>query len=197
MHHTNLLVGSRSWGYSIIPEAERTPGPDVTIYDQESLSIAHVRALALEAILRPVHREHRTFIIACDTLLHEAQNALLKLFEEPNAETAFYLIIPREDMLLPTLRSRLHVLAVEEENRDTGVFESFRKAPYSERLTLIQEKLAAEDSMWVESVVHGFEVYAEMKRDTRLMHEAMRTQSYIHTNGSSKKMLLEHLALTL
>lgn len=197
MHHANLLVGSRSWGYSVIPEAERTPGPDVTIYDQESLSIAQVRALTREAILRPVHREHRTFIIACDTLLHEAQNALLKLFEEPNRETAFYLIIPREDMLLPTLRSRLHLLGVEEENRDASAFESFRKAPYRERLTLVQEKLAEEDAVWVESIVHGFEVYAEKKRDARLMREVMRTQLYLHTNGSSKKMLLEHLALTL
>ncbi len=197
MHHANLLVGKKEWGLSQIPESEKVEGPDVFVTHYERMSIANVRTLIYEAGLRPVSREYRTFVLICDSLLHEAQNALLKLFEEPNAHTVFYLILLREDMLLPTLRSRLNLVAKEEQSSEKKIFDSFLKCGYADRLTIIGERLKEEDLSWVREIAHGLSLYAHMKKDVVLMRDAMLFESYIHTPGSSKKMLLEHIAISL
>ncbi len=195
MHHANLLIGSIDWALSQIPASEKIEGQDVSVTHYERMSIAQVRALIYEAGLRPVVRPYRTFILICDSLLHEAQNALLKLFEEPNAHTLFYLVIPREDMLLPTLRSRLHVLGKESQVRASEVFTKFHALGYAERLSSIADKIKAEDHAWILGVVAGFSQYAHDTKNPAYMHTAVLIESYIHTTGSSKKMLLEHLAL--
>lgn len=197
MHHANLLVGTREWAFSIIPEAELIEGPDIFVTHYERMSIADVRTLIYEAGLRPVVREYRTFVLIVDSVLHEAQNALLKLFEEPNAHTLFFFIIPREDILLPTLRSRFHVLGVQGSEQNQTVFTAWKKLGYSDRLTLIAEKLKEEDSVWLTELLHGLEYYAEQSQKPALIAEVLQTISYIHSPGSSKKMLLEHLALSL
>ena len=197
MHHANLLVGNKDWALSQIPESERTQGSDVFVTNYERMSIADVRTLIYEAGLRPVERSYRTFVLLCDSLLHEAQNALLKLFEEPNEHTLFYLILPREDILLPTLRSRLYVLGIEQETSSQKQFDAFLKLGYAERLKVIQERLAEEDTTWLTEFSRGLEHYAQGKRDPKLINETLLFLSYIHTTGSSKKMLLEHIALVV
>lgn len=197
MHHANVLIGSREWASLRIPESERIAGPDVLYYAYDRMSIADVRALIYEAGLRPIAREHRTFIVSTYSLLHEAQNALLKLFEEPNDHTVFFLIIPREDILLPTLRSRMNLLESEISNHKEKSFELFKKADYAERLQMITKNLGDEDTVWVAEIMHGLSSHAHEKRDPVLMRDVLLLESYIYTNGSSKKMLLEHIALTL
>ncbi len=209
MHHANLLIGTRDWALSQIPEPERIEGPDISVTHYERMSIANVRSLIHEASLRPIAREYRTFILVCDSLLHEAQNALLKLFEEPNAHTVFYLIIPREDMLLPTLRSRLNPLGKEDIKSPRGTlgdleststqkaFDAFLKLGYVDRLKEIGERVTTEDSVWLTEFLHGLELYSQKSRNADLIRDTLMLASYIHTAGSSKKMLLEHIALTL
>jgi len=197
MHHANLLIGTKDWSLSQIPESEKIEGPDIFVTQYDRMSIANVRALIHEANLRPVVREYRTFILVCDSLLHEAQNALLKLFEEPNAHTVFYLILPREDILLSTLRSRLNLLGKEVEVAEEVIFNHFLKSGYADRLTTIAEKLKEEDTNWVEAITHGFSNHAHETRNITLIKDALLLESYIYTTGSSKKMLLEHVALTL
>jgi hypothetical protein len=197
MHHANLLIGKQNWAFAQIPESERTQGTDVLVTHYERMSIADVRTLIHEAGLRPVTRPYRTFILICDSLLHEAQNALLKLFEEPNAHTIFYLILLREDILLPTLRSRLHLLGIENDGATQKSFDAFMNLGYADRLKCIEEKLSAEDVSWLSEFLHGFEVYAEKNRNAELIKEALLLTSYVYTTGASKKMLLEHVALTL
>ncbi len=196
-HHAHLLIGSRTWGFSLLPADERAPSLDVSIYDVGTFSIKDARSLAGETSEKPVERPYRTFVIACDAMLHEAQNALLKLFEDPNPDTVFYLIISRDDGLLPTLRSRLNLLGREAAEKSNSAFESFRAASYADRLTLIGEKLTDDDVSWAEAVLRGAEACAEERRDPELIRTVMEISSYFRSPGGSKKMLLEHLALSL
>jgi DNA polymerase III delta prime subunit len=132
--------------------------------------------------------------------LHEAQNALLKLLEEPNTHSLFYLIIPREDILLPTLRSRLHLVAHEDDESsrvENTVYTSFKKLSYSDRLMQIVERLDAEDQTWIHMLIRGALQDAHASKNAAFMRTILDTESYMHTPGCSKKMLLEHFALTL
>lgn len=51
-------------------------------------------------------------ITAADTMSPQAQNAFLKLLEEPTSTTSFILLIHHPDRLLPTVRSRLQLLRI-------------------------------------------------------------------------------------
>jgi len=48
-------------------------------------------------------------LISADFITEEAQNALLKVFEEPTAGTHFFVVSP-QDILLSTLRSRVQTI---------------------------------------------------------------------------------------
>ena len=51
----------------------------------------------------------KIFVIQADFITEEAQNSLLKVFEEPTSGTHFFIISP-QDILLPTLRSRMQII---------------------------------------------------------------------------------------
>jgi hypothetical protein len=59
------------------------------------------------------HGAQQLFFIAAASMTSEAQQALLKLFEEPKLGVVFMLLVPH-GILLPTLRSRMLALSREE-----------------------------------------------------------------------------------
>lgn len=197
MHHANVIVGSRAWALTHTPYVGSEGNPDIVYTAYERMSIADARTLIHESMLRPIRETRRTFIVATYSILEEAQNALLKLFEEPNQHTVFYFVIPDADILLPTLRSRLNVLAVEEREQKHDSFDEFLALSYPERFALLLKKIESNDSVWIKDIVTGFEVYAERSHDVHLLRDALMVSTYISRAGSSKKMLLEHIALSL
>lgn len=197
MHHANLLIGEKTHALLSIPQSLRSEGVDIIHHTYERMSIADVRSLIQEVLRKPISLEKSTFVIWTQTILIEAQNALLKIFEEPNVHTVFYLIVPREDVLLPTLRSRLNLIDVERKSADMEFFEEFMKAGYSERLVQIADKLKDEDSDWVRSIMRGAEQHVQNMKQKEQIRDVLLLDTYFQSSGCSKKMLLEHLALTL
>lgn len=196
MHHANLIIGTKEWGMEQIPLCDREACADVSLLISDRMSIEDVRSLIYDAQLMPVERAYRSFVIQTGQILGEAQNALLKLFEEPNARTVFYLVLPREDILLSTLRSRLLLLA-KEEQKEGEAFKEFKKLGLADRIDLIAEKLKDEDIEWVQSLVRGLSRHAAVSKNGALIHDVLMLERHIYTNGSAKKMLLEHVALSL
>jgi DNA polymerase-3 subunit delta' len=79
--------------------------------ESSSIGVDAVRSLQKFLYDKPIASSRRTAILAdADLLTTEAQNALLKITEEPPAHTLIILIIPNPEELLPTLRSRFHEL---------------------------------------------------------------------------------------
>lgn len=196
-HHAQLLIGSKEWALSVLPEEIRRPSQDIRHIEVERLSIKDVRDLIQEAYIKAVGEKGRVFFIVTDSILHEAQNALLKLFEDPNPNIQFYLVMQSDEMLIPTVRSRLHEFGREQKEISPHAFDAFLKASYSERLSLIDAKLKQEDSVWVTEILTSLEAYAEKKRDPHLLEETLMVERFVAMKGGSKKMLLEHIALTL
>jgi DNA polymerase-3 subunit delta' len=72
-----------------------------------SIKIEQVRDLIDRTIYRPFEGRRRVTIIdEADALASAAQNALLKILEEPPSLSIFILVTSRPDALLPTVRSR-------------------------------------------------------------------------------------------
>lgn len=73
----------------------------------DKILIDQVRAVQQQAMLRAVRGRYKVFVVeAIDTATEQAQNALLKVLEEPPGETVFILIAHNESPLLPTIVSR-------------------------------------------------------------------------------------------
>ena len=196
-HHANLLVGSHDWALTQLPQDVREQSQDVIHLTFERMSIADVRSLIRAAHLRPIERPDRTFVVYAHSLLSEAQNALLKLLEDPPQGVIFYFIVPNANLLLPTVRSRFNELESERADTPHPIFEEFKAANYGARLALIASWAKDDDTTWFADLRHGLEQYASTIRDPKLMHDTLLITRYADAPGSSRKMLLEHLALTL
>lgn len=76
--------------------------------DKPSIVIEQIRNLIQSLSLQPYYQAGTRFVIIdqADHMTVEAQNALLKLIEEPPSRTLFILIAEQTSALLPTVRSR-------------------------------------------------------------------------------------------
>lgn len=165
----------------------------------DSFGINEVRGLIARAYQRPMEGERQRLIVRTDFITHEAQNALLKVLEEPPVATSFLFIVPLDLMVLPTLASRFweaegvtDVDVVEE-----GVFSSFLELGIAQRITLIETKLKAGDLGWQRSIKQGLIRYLRSQPEGN--HVQMKALEFVTrmllTRGASNKMLLEHAAL--
>lgn len=110
--HAVCLSGDRGSGLSTIAHqfAERivkNTNTITTISPEKGLiSIERVRGLYADT--RSIQHDHRCIIIDdADTMSPDAQNALLKLLEEPTNNTHFILTTHAASRLLATIRSRV------------------------------------------------------------------------------------------
>ena len=84
--------------------------PDVMLIepgDNGSIKIDQIREIVERVAYRPFEGRRRVVIInEADTLVPQAQNALLKTLEEPPSGSVFMLLTSKPDSLLATVRSR-------------------------------------------------------------------------------------------
>jgi DNA polymerase III delta prime subunit len=199
-HHA-LLLHADSLEVSTIQDEYKKQSADVLHFVRDRFSIDDARELSVFAAQTPFEAEVRVFVIAVKDIAIEAQNALLKLLEEPPSTARFYIVVPKTTLLLPTLLSRLSVQTDIVESADTvnTHFESFLKSSYADRLLSIAEHTKEKDLPWIDAVLGGAESYAsQMKdKDVQLYTAILFARKYIKTKGASAKMLLEELALCL
>jgi hypothetical protein len=195
--HALLLEGSYEWALTFLPLEYRTEGADVVHYRGLRMGIDEVRTLIQEAYLTPMNAVERVFILAYPDFTREAQNALLKLLEEPPTTARFYVITNRAGNLLETVRSRLVYGGNEEQTFHAREYEDFLRLSYAERLEHIATHIQKKDDVWITSLMRALGVWAHLHADATFMKSFLELQSFFYTPGASKKMILEHLALLL
>ena len=189
-HHALLCVGATF-------ETKAIDGVEDTVLTFTRMGIDDVRALQQQVFQRSVESKRR-FIVIVDTITTEAQNALLKILEEPPADTQFILVVPNAERLLPTVRSRLEIVDSEEVNKiDESVAREFIQESVGERLEEIATRSKDKDVAWMQVLVSGLEIEAGARSNTRLMQSLMQYRQYETLTGASKKMLLEDIALAI
>lgn len=104
--------------------------PDLVVVGGEKApTVADVRELIHRAALKPNDGERQVFIVRrADKMLASAQNALLKLFEEPPESVTVFLLTESRSSLLPTVLSRgqrIHLDGLTEEELFAVLKEEF------------------------------------------------------------------------
>lgn len=163
------------------------------------IGIDEVREITRQAFLRPATAAAKTLVIRSNFITHEAQNALLKLLEEPPADTTFLLVQPIDFQFLATIQSRLaHIEVVAVSGGHD--WRTFAAATINERLSLIDTAAKAKDKAWMLRIKHGLLDYVAHHITAVPVPDMLRLQlvaDRLLTRGASNKMLLEELALTL
>lgn len=196
--HAQLIIAP-SLPAAALPDEVAIQSADVAHVVVDRFGIDDARRLTERAATRPVAAPHRTFVVSCAALTPEAQNALLKLFEDPPQDVQFILIVPHESMIIPTLRSRFVDVVTVEQGRGENGAESFLRASYAERLAQIAVLHTRKDTAGMEALTRDVvqAVVRSGAADAAMLSAAAFVESRIRIKGGSRKMLLEHLALSI
>lgn len=218
-HHAFVIEAETEDGIDIAQAwAEKELGmkiennPDVVVLRYGLLTVEDARRVAELAAGGAFVGEHKVVIIAASRAYHEAQNALLKVFEEPPTGTYLFLIMPSLGGLLPTLRSRVHVLGA-----DRGIAkpvipeiaEEFMKASKEKRSALIKKLTSGKDDEnrrehrdLAIAIVNGIEAtaYKSLKHSgstAALLSDIAVLRTHLYDRSAPVKMILEHLSLVI
>ena len=128
LHHAYIIEGGKD---HVTPELvsflEKTHNviiqgnPDFLQKDFETLGIDDARALKEMQGRKGIEGGKKIFIFSAITITEEAQNALLKIFEEPTVGTHFFLIIPSLARITPTLLSRAIVVKTNQASKSYDI----------------------------------------------------------------------------
>ena len=95
---------------------------DISVYSPEKtvFSIKTVREkIRVDAYIKPIESKRKVFVLEHAELMSaEAQNAMLKILEEPPDSVIFILLTTSAALLLPTIRSRCLTLTLREPETD-------------------------------------------------------------------------------
>jgi hypothetical protein len=228
MHHAYLYGGSLAILSELVTDArmrfqfEGEHNPDVQVLEVERFGIDEARQLRETAALRSISG-HALYIVGVSTITTEAQQALLKLFEEPQAGVVFVLLAPHGS-IIATLRSRMlpYPTTQQQNAGQNGLAERSEenRGPFGKRFAVEFLRSNQKDrSAFIAKLLKDDEGVRERARDflQALESELYKTmtkpkpskeyidglsdiakvRSYANDRSPSFKMLLEHLAVSL
>lgn len=153
LHHAYLIEGIRE---EIVPEIldfietlgiKTTGNADFSYITLDSFKIENARELKAFSVEKGMTTSKRIFLISANNFLLEAQNTLLKMFEEPIENTHFFLIVPDASALLKTFVSRFYLISTKQnEGENLKEVENFISMPLQKRIDFIKELLIEEDA---------------------------------------------------
>jgi len=183
--------------------------PDLWMEDFDTLGIDDSRRISDMQSNKAFGDSKKIYILSVNSITVEAQNAFLKLFEEPTPNTHFFLLIESADRLLPTLKSRLFILSTEKKAILENDAKSFLEGSTGERLAhvkkisdSISQKKKGKDSAF--DFLDTLEVFLEgrlrkekSKALLRSLSVLVKNRNYMHDRSSSVKIILDNVAINI
>ncbi len=216
-HHAYIIEGNRN---DIIPKLflylEQKHGvstrgnPDFWHTDFDTFGIDDARALKEMQARKGAGSQNKFFVFSAVMIMEEAQNALLKICEEPTEGTHFFIIVPSVARVVPTLLSRAIVMKAHDmtESYDISyekMIEQFLDSSPQKRLALvknlIEEKNKEQAILFLNAIEKKLaEEVGASDTNTRAvarLKKTARARDDLMINAPSIKLIFEYLALTL
>jgi len=221
LHHAYLIEGNRE---QVVPEIfqfcesldiKTSGNPDFCHITFDNLKIDEAFDLRAMSSNKAFSSQRKVFVISVNSFSLDAQNVLLKMFEEPIENTHFFLVVPDSNFLLKTLVSRFYLIKNENADIKSGEVENFIKMSLKERIDFLKELLAEtedEDEEGNEIVVldstrskalkflNALEsvLHTKMSKclfDIKFFEHIFKVREFLRMPGSSAKTLMESVAL--
>ena len=148
LHHAYLIEGARD---KIVPEIfsfcknlniKTSGNPDFCYITVDNFKIDEAFDLRAMSTDKSFSFGKKIFIICVNSFSLDAQNVLLKMFEEPIENTHFFLVVPDTNSLLKTLVSRFYVISARQGlAEETKEAERFISMSLQKRIDFIKELL--------------------------------------------------------
>lgn len=210
-HHAVLVISQERESFAnnfwneLIKES-----PAHNYFKQTILDIDTVRKII--AFANSSQSGDRTALVSFHTATIPAQNAMLKILEEPKIGVSFILVTSNRDVILPTVISRVHEMKIEDKVHKTEENASLflRTKPVDRmELSIIKELLERKDDNGRndrEAIRNFILSLAEYIREKMAIEKKLISKhllsvnevaSYASDPSGSGKMLLEYLSLYL
>jgi len=211
LHHAYVLEGDKDLVLEFMRDfLEKEIGvtlsrnPDLFEFHFETLGIDDARELYHLQSNKSLSLDGKQFfLISAFGITTEAQNALLKLLEEPTESTHFFFILPYIGMLIPTLRSRVFVIQTRSEDINDHVSSrDFLKKSIPERMKLLKGTIEDKDKKEALRFLNELEetlhtnYTAQMTKEAKdALEEILVSKEYLARRAPSVKMILEYISV--
>ena len=215
LHHANILIGKvegKEAVFKILAEDLNfnvQANPDFLLMESETFGIDDSRYLKDWASGKPLLGEIKAALVITNAITSEAQNALLKVLEEPPIGTYIFINLQNLNNILPTFLSRVRVLNSDPEaTLDPGKEASkFLHSDINERFSMVRSLAFKKEGKTIlknlikdleEVAYKNFPAKMNSKENMGKNMKAILTAKIFSTaRGSSPKMLTEWLASVL
>jgi DNA polymerase III delta prime subunit len=182
---------------------EAEGNPDMYVREYLSFKINDARELRDRAQTKAVLGGRRVFIVIAPSMTTDAQNALLKTLEEPPADALFIFIVASPQTMLPTLRSRVQFLRVDEGAKGEARVDvvQFLKAGLEKRIDMLKPLYQHDDDerdirgavAFLQALEREFAAHTPSSRPG--IEAIYLARKYLMDKGALLKPLLEQVAL--
>ncbi len=185
----------------ILSEMSLSENSPLILRMEDKLGIESIKQIKYHLLLRSGEGESKVIIInPADGLTLDAQNALLKLLEEPQGDVVFILGVVKEESLLNTVRSRcqsvnLEIKPSELAADDQKFIEDLLAQEPETRLEMVEKIENKKD--WLEKLV--FYYHQKLKNEAQLLNDVKKVltaQKWIKQNVMPKAVI-DYLMLAL
>ena len=193
---------------------------------EKAMGIEDVRNIQKKILLKPFRGKTKAVVAqAYESITQEAQNALLKVLEEPPVNTIIIISTKKKELLLPTIISRCKIIELkedyltlsrssEENAQYLNMLISLPENEVGERLKLAQDitKNKGDAEMWLEKMINLARqqlLETQSKKPSTLASQfstsqylnvlvsLQKTYTIIKTTNVNQRLALENLFLNL
>lgn len=220
IHHANIITGTencREFVFEILKndlEFKVEANPDFLLLENDSFGIDDARNIIRWSLGKPLSGEIKISFIISKTLTREAQNALLKVLEEPPLGTYFFIWLENLGGLLPTFISRTKVLdarskegykdLARKEKPEKKIARDFLNADFQKRISMSRSICKNRDKNEIAEILKELErIAAENLRASshpakfKSLKNTLTAKILSSTKGSSPKILLDWLSFVV
>lgn len=179
---------------------------------EKAMGIEDVRNIQKAALLKPFRGKTKAVIVDTYTdITTQAQNALLKILEEPPANTIIILMATKKEVFLPTIISRCKVITLQDKQAQLSdddlsklqeTLSTLLNGKTGDKLKIAQDITINKEnaSLWLEKMAVFLEnKLKENGRDAKLLNffkELQSTYRDIKNTNVSQRTALENLFLS-
>ncbi|MEK7552128.1 MAG: hypothetical protein AAB534_01805 [Patescibacteria group bacterium] len=154
----------------------------------------------------------KVFVVRTKFITNEAQNALLKILEEPQPNSFFFFILPSSENLLPTLMSRFMPIKrmADRPKREKSVaapfeMDYFLSLSIPARIRLLAQIIEDKDKGEAKKFLNHLEVALRKKVKLKEISDEQvnafeiisKSRNYLNNRSASVKIILENVAMVI
>ena len=218
LHHFYILIGDKQKTSVALQEfyqTEFSPGNDFVLNfihnDFDLLLVDDARKISERSVIKTKKDSKTVFCLSFNNINKQAQNALLKVVEEPTSETYFFLICPRKNIFIPTILSRA-IIVDGIQPKNNSILKELTEMSIADRVKWADgiatdvkkgkiEKGNVDEIIW--NLIYDLEKKlfendgSEQEKILQTIKNLKKITSYLNDNSSAIKMLLEKVALII